>query len=813
MRARFFISVLSGLFFIQTSAVSGGIYQQISSSDDSLKIIEKVYLHVDRDSYSAGDDIWFKAYMIDAVDRLLTEHSGNLHVELISPFSEIISSRIIRLEGGKGNGDFKLPADIKSGRYKIRAYTNYMRNFSDRLFFTKEIIVINSAGPDTTPSEVKYVEKQINLSFFPEGGSLVDNVSSNVAFKVENNLGKGCKVSGKIFSSNGELITTFKTAHLGMGSFFLRPIPGLTYYSVYRGADSVDFKAQLPASFPVGVTFSVSTNQDNDLLLTAKTNPQTLADISDNELLLTISIRKEVHKIIPFKINSPVTSFIIPTYDLPDGIIMLTLSGPKDLPLAERLVYIEHETPVRIQIKPDKSTYNKREPVSLKISLPGDSATERNGNISLAVVNENLLENNSPYPRTISSWFLLESDVRGNVEDPSYYFDPANPDRLKDLDLLLRTQGWRDFQWKYNKTYFSPENGFMVSGKIRFRKNKPIEDPRVSIGIFGGKSTFLKSVPVDSTGRFKLSGINFTGQATLIATGIGSKDHPDGVMTLDSVKYNPPEVSDSPSIVTKLIENNENRYKSYYTINEAIKKKYKLSDTINLGEVNIITERHKDPQTVKVEKSRSKYVQPDAELIVTESMNSYQNIPELLRGKIAGMEVIGPRDGDYFIFFRGISTIYGSRQPLVLIDGNPVSFQDITIMPIINIDRIDILKRVSSTVGLGIQAASGVINLITKAGGVQAAYKPVNYSARLKFAGYNESRIFYSPQHLPDSKSDLNPDLRSTLYWEPDVNLKGNEEVVLNYYNGDNPSIVRINAEGITTSGIPVTGKAEYEVK
>jgi hypothetical protein len=66
---------------------------------------------------------------------------------------------------------------------------------------------------------------------------------------------------------------------------------------------------------------------------------------------------------------------------------------------------------------------------------------------------------------------------------------------------------------------------------------------------------------------------------------------------------------------------------------------------------------------------------------------------------------------------------------------------------------------------------------------------------------------------LTGSNSDLNPDLRSTLYWKPDINLEGTNEVILNYYNGDNSSLVRIIAEGITTTGIPVTGKAEYEVK
>ena len=818
-RIRLFLLALSLL--LTQFLFTRGVHSQNPSFYDTLKVMEKVYLHVDRDSYFAGDNIWFKAYLIDALDHLLTDNSSDLHVELISPALKIISNKVIRLDGGLGNGDFKLADSIRSGRYKIRAYTNYMRNFSDQLFFTKEITVINANdGQAEISSEVKYVENNIRLNFFPEGGSLVDSVSSIVAFKAVDNLGKGCDVSGKIYSSAGDLITTFKSTYLGMGSFYLRPLPGLSYYSVFSGGDCVDVRSEFPTSFHTGVSLSTSINQDNELLITIKTNSKTLAIISDHDLVLSLSIRKEVINTIHYRIKSPLSSFVIPTDYLPDGILMLTLSTLEDLPLSERLVYIQKEAFSSIRIKTDKPLYNKREPVSLKISLSGDSTIEKDANVSLAAVDKKFIENTSPFPRTISSWFLLESDVRGFVEAPSYYFDPSNPDRFRDLDLLLRTQGWRDFAWKYDATYFPPENRFTVSGRLKKdNKNKPIEDSRVSIGIFGSKSALMRTIPVDSTGRFKLTGIDLTGQATLIATGIGKNDHPEGELTLDSVTYNPVKVSDSLFVVSVFPESNQSKLKSYYMINEAIIKKYKLSDTINLGEVNIISERHKDFQTIKIEESRLKYVNPDAELIVTEPMESYPNIPELMRGKIPGVEVFGPKEGQYTIYIRGISTLKGEQLPLVLIDGFPADFEDLILMPVNFIDRIDVLKSGGKLAMFGLQAgnkgqaANGVINLITKAGGEPGIYSPPDYSAKLKISGYSASRVFYSPPHLSDSTSDLYPDLRSTLYWNSDINLEGTNEVILNYYNGDNSSLIRIIAEGITTTGIPVTGKAEYEVR
>lgn len=783
-------------------------------NSDSLAFIEKVYLHTDRTYYYTGDDIWFKAYLIEAENNLLTNQSNNLHVELISPASKIISSRIIRLEDGLGNGDFKLTDDMRSGRYRLRAYTNYMRNFSDELFFIKDIIVINSKDNSEESSNiVKYVDKKIQISFFPEGGSMVDNVSSIVAFKAVDEKDKGCEISGKIFSSTGDLITEFKSVHNGMGSFFLRPYPGLSYYSIIKGSDSIEFKTDLPKSFSEGVTISTSINDENELVVNTKTNPQTLPLILERDLILSFSARKKIIKTMSYRIKSPTTSFVTPTDDLPEGIIMATLSASDVLPLSERLIYIQKDTPVNIKIESDKMIYNKREQVALNISLSGDSTIERDGNISLAVADKNMTENSSIFPRNISSWFLLESDVRGYVEDPSYYFDPSNSERLKYLDLLLRTQGWRDFVWKYDSTYYPKETGFTISGRLRKNyTNKTIEDSKVNIGIFESKNTITTTIPVDSSGRFIFSGIYLTGEARVIVTGIGKKNHLKGLLVMDSVHYIPAKTPLIQPIITIISETKLSSLKSYYEINESVRKKYKLSDTIGLGEVRIIAEKIKNIQTIKVESSRSVYGIPDDEVIITQQMDSYSNPFEILKGRLPGVLVTGVFPF-YKITIRGIHSISGSSMPLFLVDGFQTYYDDLISMPGYFIDRIDVLKSAGATAMYGMKGTNGVINIITRTSDRVSEYLPVDYSVNIKINGYNAPRLFYSPQHLPNIESSFEPDFRSTLYWKPNIGLNNKNKVVVKFYNSDNSSIIKVIAEGITTTGIPVTGQAEYEVR
>ncbi len=58
-----------------------------------------------------------------------------------------------------------------------------MRNYSDLIFFNKEINIIASSAGSPEPEESKKSEQgTIELVFSPESGSLVDNVPSVVAF-------------------------------------------------------------------------------------------------------------------------------------------------------------------------------------------------------------------------------------------------------------------------------------------------------------------------------------------------------------------------------------------------------------------------------------------------------------------------------------------------------------------------------------------------------------------------------------------------------------------------------------------------------
>jgi len=808
----------------------------VSSQIDSTKIVEKVYLHIDRVSYYPGDDIWFKAYLIDATDKLLTTNSINLHVELISPDLKIVDSRVVKLDNGLGNGDFHLSEKQKSGRYIVRAYTNYMRNFGEKLFFNKEITIINPSDAAKTFSDSSdYKTQSPGIAFFPEGGSLVENVSSLVAFKAMDDNGNGHNISGVIYSSDGDKVTEFRSTHNGMGSFSLTSGPGLKYFALIQTRNGDSLKYELPKSFPTGVVLAISENRKKELAISFRTNSQTLSSILDRDLSLAVSARNTQLKTYSFRMKSLNSFFNLPTDDLPEGIVMLTLFGEDNKPLSERLVYIQNNEEVKVKVEAEKSVCRQRDSVSLKVSLLVNSTIPQDAFLSLSAIDNLFTDNSSRFPSNISSWFLLESDVRGPVEEPSYYFDPSNPDRLKDLDLLLLTQGWRDFEWKYKTMIYPPENGFTISGRVRKKfVNTPIKNSVVNIAIFNGRKPLIFFIPVDSLGKFTIGGIDQMGPAKIVASITDNKDNLKGLLIMDSLKYVPELVK---SEMFKLwissgnqdqkngsgndlfIEENLQAFIQYSESKLSVQRKYKLSDTIMPGEVMITAKRQDAFESPRARSRRYLMGTPDREVEITPTLEAYRNAYILVKYRYCSQfHVIGIPG-----LARGEDLDPGMHNPMFLIDGAYATRADVEAIPIKWVKRLDILDNPvswaqwknmmrSSDSDSTSGSVDGVVSIILKDDS-EIEWPVPSHSSKINFSGYNEPRIFYSPRHHTKLESDYKPDLRTTLYWEPNIKVENNKEVLLNYFNADNPSKVKVIVEGITTAGIPVTGKTEYEVK
>lgn len=120
---------------------------------------EKVYLHTDRESYTAGEYVWFRAFRTDATSHVPSVYSRFVYVELYNQRGVLVERLKVREKDGVFHGSLKLDPYLAAGTYCLRAYTYWMQNFDEDFYFKKEIEVKSAAMPDLR-REVRWVDKE-----------------------------------------------------------------------------------------------------------------------------------------------------------------------------------------------------------------------------------------------------------------------------------------------------------------------------------------------------------------------------------------------------------------------------------------------------------------------------------------------------------------------------------------------------------------------------------------------------------------------------------------------------------------------------
>ena len=750
MKFRFLIILLLFINICVSSQETQSIQLNTEPEADTILMLEKVYLHTDRLSYVSGEDLWYKAYLVDAENHRFTSHSNNLYAELISPENEVVQRQNIHIFEGKGHGDFQLSEELKTGTYYLRAYTNWMRNFEESIYYKPiNIVSISEKNTNTNPTLYK---ADVDLQFFPEGGSLLNQVNSNVAFKAINPLGMGIEVVGHILDSNNDTITEFQSSHLGMGRFNFTPIKDLEYVAIGKTNEGFLFKTKLPKAMIHGINLKVSFIYEDQIIISIATNQEGLASYGGKELIIKNSCNK-LNSITRLKIKNLSETIILPVFSFPAGISKLSLSTVDELILAERLVFIPKHQDLKIDIKPDSSVYHPRSKVNLDFEIKGEIEGEVLANFSLSAVDQSSINEQDQYASNIASYYLIESEVKGFIEQPAHYFNSNNEKRFEHLDLLLMTQAWRDFKWKYqadsiSNLSYAVENEFSIVERLR--------------------------------------------------------------IYIDSTINPPPAVNPNSYLKTELNKAIIDDIQADAFYKQMIKTRYGLKDTVVLDEFEKVANRI--IKEVKDEHPRI-YQEPADVMEMTGYELGYKNIVEYLRGRVAGLEILG-QEPNIIIQIRGPGSLMEGSEPLWLLDGMPVERDRIMDFEMEEIDKIEVLKSGAQIAIFGLRGKNGVISVLSK----QAGYglDGMKKASKQKVLGkydYFKQRKFYTPKY--DTSANLNqaPDYRTTIHWEPYIYTDENNKANISFYNSDQSTNIEIWAEGLTESGIPIIGKTTYKVK
>ncbi|RKR81759.1 hypothetical protein BDD43_1915 [Mucilaginibacter gracilis] len=462
-------------------------------------IVEKVHLHTDRASYSAGDTVWFKAYTVATEKNAPSLLSKYLYVQLLSADSVIRSMRL-RLNTGMAPGNIPLPDTLSAGFYRIRAYTQWMRNAGHAFFYDKKFWISDKSGQ--RPIGTKATGTNV-IRFFPEGGNMVSGIPSVIAFKAIGPDGLSRELSGYVADEQGNQVCTFRSQHAGMGSFSFIPYKGSKYTALISFADGQQNSTALPEIAPEGYSLAVSSRDTTKLIIQVSVNPA-LRKLGQFTLVAAGNGPIEYMG----RITTDTAGLFTGTLSrkgLSNGVIRITLFS-HNRPVAERLVFISPDMRYNPVIKTDKAVYAPGEKVGLTIS-PSDTAAIARSVLSVAVTKIDESQAWESGNASIFSDLLLCSDLKGYIEKPDQYFDSSDKNRLQNLDLLMLTQGWRRYAWdsiannNYQQVRYRPETGSMISGTVSLANGKPV--PGAKLIVLPAKSSGLPiQANADSAGHF-----------------------------------------------------------------------------------------------------------------------------------------------------------------------------------------------------------------------------------------------------------------------------------------------------------------------
>lgn len=848
---------------------------------------EKVYLHLDKPYYAIGDDIWFKAYVTDARTSLPSTTSNILYVELINDKDSVARQIKLPMQSGITWGDFKLSDSLSEGNYRIRAYTQWMRNAGPEFFFDKTIKIgngwtnkvfsrtefqystvenqekvsatltlTNASSSPYANTEVSYqvvlgnkksaltkavtnakgeltvnitnamnnpvkngyilatimqptgqksikripiktTSNTVDVQFFPEGGNLVEGLPCRVAVKSVNSSGVGENVSGVITDNDGVEVLAFETTYLGMGSFSLNPMQGKTYSAKLKFKNGTTKNVALPKVQTSGYLLAVNNLDSAKMSVKIMLTPDLL-----NKGELNLLAQHNGRVLFSGKVPTikQIATISVPKTAFPSGIIQLTLFDPLNMPVSERLAFVNNSgDKIDLNIVNLKSTYAKKDLVDLSLTATINGKPLQ-GSFSAAVTNNKVVNPDPENESNILTSLLLTSDLKGYVEKPNHYFLNDNIETKIELDQLLLTQGWRKIDWSAVNNpqpgvyKFPAEKNMKISGIVT-NNGKPVVKGKVSL-FSSSKGIFATDTETDENGRFIFDQIAFNDSTRFAIKAVTSTDRKGVRIIMDDL---PPQ----------LVTVNKNSGDIEPNVNESLKSYLKQSaDYFNDQEAKGFLTRVNQLQTVEIVSKANKASSTSSnlngagnanEVFNADDLKNVNTLSQFLTGRILGFRIdngraYSTRDGS-------LVTVYVDG--VMLIDGQAgdasvtTTLDDITAL---DIESIEILRTIAYTAIYGHSGANGVIVITTKAGKGRSftnSYAPgmLSYNPR----GFYLVRQFYAPQY--EMKKEEQPDYRPTVFWEPNLVSDANGKTSLKYYNTDQNGTFRIVIEGFDADG------------
>lgn len=723
---------------------------------------EKIYVHTDKNFYLAGELLWFKIYNVDGARYQPVDLSKIAYVEILDRENKPVMQAKILLTKGKGNGSFYLPVSVNSGNYKLRAYTNWMKNFNTAKYFEKPVTIVNTLKT-LSPAAADTTTKQYQVAFFPEGGNLVKEATSTVAFRVTDLFGKGVDCKGIVLSDKNDTLVSFQSLKFGMGNFMFTPASTQANRAVLTLPDGRSITQFLPPAYEQGYVMHLQEDATGAIKITV-----TGKAIPGQQVFLFAHNRQVMQVAEKQALTNGSAAFSIDKNKLADGITNITVFNEQQQPVCERLYFKRPAQVLSVTASSNAPRYGSRKRVAFSVNTKHSNA--QNGvpaDLSLAVYRLDSLQ--TVDANSLPGYLWLTSELAGNIESTAYYFSATGDEIKEATENLILVHGWRKFNWDVVLNdqrpvfEYAPEfDGHIITGQVKHNTNVRAQNAIDAFLSIPGIQLQFYNTRTNKEGRFYFDVRDYYGQNEIIV----QTDGPDSNYRVDilnpfSEKYNEQTL---PGFSLPAA--------SQYTLNE---------QSIGMQVLNTYEQGRLSRFAVPAIDTFPFYGKP-YKVYKLDDYTRFTTMEEVLREYVP--EVAIRRWGGQLhlkVFDFDIRDFYPT-DPLILLDGVKV---DNTIL--LNYDplKVNKLEVITNKFIKGEFMYQGIVNFTTYHGDMQDL-KLDSKAVILDYEGLQLKREFYSPVYKTEQQAlSRLPDFRNLLYWSPNVQTDSNGQATVEFYTSD----------------------------
>ena len=825
---------------------------------------EKVYLHFDNTAYFQGDVIWFSAYVVNAATQTPAQ-SKVVYVELLSPNGVVLKQLKLKVENGQAHGSLPLvdaPVEqaralrgvtaLPSGFYEVRAYTRTMLNFDhggvfSRVFpvyeapkkdgdYSNPIMRRNEARYDVQRPESEKV-KSLNVTFYPEGGTLVQGVTNRVAFKVMDKHGMGVAVNGKVKVDDDARSILVETKHDGMGCFELTPTRRRNSIEVEYEGKKHTFR--MPEAVEKGYALRV----DNLRQQHVRGQLSGYAGCPDELLGMMLICRGAVSYFDTLSIRQGKALFSIPKEKLSTGVHQLHLFNAAGEVLAQRHLFVNNGIEGgNVSIATSATRLTPFQPVQMTLQTSLADGTPLPATVSVAVRDNHNLGNS--YTDNVMTNMLLSSELRGYIHHPEYYFESDDAEHTLALDLLMMVQGWTRYDWRkmarvepFYITHFV-EDGLVVDGVLLQRmRDKPIEGATVKLRLYSPDRSLTQetTVTTDKDGVFGFSVEEFMGTWDMYLSATKDDKNLDCRMRLDRASrpvtrafaatdtYLPDfaVVADSAEIAAladePVLQADPDSVFLLDNVDVYGRKKYVDYLTFKAYNAEEDTELHLDQvmytymvrdylkeKGYDIDFSRYDGVIPD-ELTTREEITGW----ELEQCPINNRRVLWYLHDENSKWMKqsytpGFDIDMADVKSIIIYD-SPFDYMSIPfVRDVLTVSQLNELNQTLKLKDVTLSRGLYVVDITMFPHGLRRS--KVKGHRQTTFRGYSEVPEFYAPEY-PDGPIQGDVDYRRTLYWNPALATDAEGKATVQFYNNGYSEQYDISAQGITPEGVTLQSR------